>query len=349
VNKPLAAKAGAYAGSASRSAAQCPGGFADGVLFRFPQLRWSFNHARELGPTKAVARGDGPVARLERAPRDLGALAFVSDDGERLTLSEGLKRTYADGFIVLHKRCIVHESYAGEGAAHRPHICMSVTKSVVGTIAATLIHEGALDPDALAPYYVPELSQGAYRDASLRHILDMLIGVAYREDYANPDAEIWDYARAGALFPRPQGYVGPEGFCAFLTGLRKLGEHGRAFDYKTVNTEVLGWILRRVTGQSLADLVATQIWSPIGAEADAFFVVDKNRRGSGGLRLCREFARSRPLRRNDAQRGRRERTAGRSGGGCRRHSAGRRPRSFQGGGLFDPAGIFLPQYVVGDT
>jgi CubicO group peptidase (beta-lactamase class C family) len=302
VNKPLAAKPGAFARSASPAAAQCPGGFADAGLFQFPQLRWAFNHARELGPTKEVACGDGSVVSLESAPRDLGALAFFTGDGERLTLSESLKRTHADGFIVLHKGRIVHETYAGEGAAHRPHICMSVTKSVVGTIAATLIHEGALDPHALAPYYVPELSQGAYRDASLRQILDMLIGVAYREDYANPDAEIWDYARAGGLFPRPESYDGPEGFRAYLTGLRKQGEHGWTFDYKSVNTEVLGWILQRVTAQSLADLVSARIWSRIGAETDAFFLVDgtgSEAAGCGFAASLRDLARFGEMMRNE--------------------------------------------------
>jgi CubicO group peptidase (beta-lactamase class C family) len=302
VNKPLSPKADAFARREPPSAALRTGGFADGSLFQFPQLRSSFNHARELGPTNAVARGAGPVALLESAPRDLGALAFVTDDGERRTLSASLKQTHADGFIVLHRGRIVHEVYAGEGAAHRPHICMSVTKSLVGTIAATLIHEGALDPDALAPHYVPELSRGAYRDANLRQILDMLIGAAYREDYADPDAEIWDYARAGGLFPRPESYDGPEGFRACLTELRKQGEHGRAFDYKTVNTEVLGWILQRVTGQSLADLVSTRIWSQIGAGADAFFLVDQTgweAAGCGFAASLRDLARFGEMMRNE--------------------------------------------------
>ncbi len=223
---------------------------ADGGLFRFPQLRWGFNHARELGPTKIVRRGAGPIASLERRPRDLQALDFITTDGEELTFGESLARTCADGFIVLHKGQVVHETYSGEGAAHRPHICMSVTKSLVGTVAATLVHEGALDPDALVPHYVPELSQGAYGDTAWQ-VLDMLIGVEYREDYTDPGAEIWDYARAGALFPRGPTYEGPRDFRSYLAGLRKQGEHGRGFDYKTINTEVLGWILANVAGGAL--------------------------------------------------------------------------------------------------
>jgi len=122
----------------------------DGSLFRFPQLRWSFNHARELGPTKSVWRSDGAITPLNRAGQGLDHLRFAGPEGARLTLAQALAQTYADGFIVLRRGRIVHESYAGEGAAHRPHIWMSVTKSLIGTIAATLIYDGALDADAFA-------------------------------------------------------------------------------------------------------------------------------------------------------------------------------------------------------
>ena len=263
-------------------------------LFHFPQLRWSFSHARELGPSKAVWRGDGPVAPLGRAARSLDPLRFAGQYGARTTLAQFLAQAHADGFIVLHRGLILHESYAGEGAAHRPHIWMSVTKSLVGTIAATLIHEGALDPDALVPHYAPELARSAYGDATLRQVLDMLVGVDYNEDYADPKAQIWDYARAGGLLPRPVFYEGPQSLHAYLPGLRKSGEHGKAFDYKTVNTEVMGWILQRATGQPLAELVSSLIWAPMGAEADAYFLIDSTgaeAAGCGFASTLRDLAR----------------------------------------------------------
>jgi hypothetical protein len=263
----------------------------DGALFRYPHLRWSFNHARELGPTKAVWRGEGAISPLNCAGQDFNQLAlddlvFTGPDGKRLTLTQSLAQIQADGFIVLHRGRIVHESYGGEGAAHRPHIWMSVTKSLIGTLAATLIHERALDADATVSHYVPELAPSAYGEATLRQVLDMLIGVDYCEDYAEPDAQIWDYARAVGWLPRPPDYAGPQNLHAYLPGLRKQGEHGKAFDYKTVNTEVLGWVLQRVTGQSLAELASARIWSPIGAEADACFLIDSIGAELAGLGLA---------------------------------------------------------------
>jgi hypothetical protein len=263
-------------------------------LFSFPGIGWNFNHARELGPSKAVWRGDRRFAPLDTSARDLDAFGFTGPDGLRLTLAQFLAQTHADGFIVLHRGRIVHESYAGEGAAHRPHIWMSITKSLLGTLAATLIHEGVLDADAFVPRYVPELTRSAYGDATLRQVLDMLIGVDYCEDYADPNAQIWDYARAGGLLARPPDYAGPQDFHAYLPGLRKKGEHGKAFDYKTVNTEVLGWVLKRAAGQPLAELVSSLIWSPMGAEADGYFLIDSagaEAAGCGFASTLRDLAR----------------------------------------------------------
>ena len=79
----------------------------------------------------------------------------------------------------------------------------------------------------------------------------MTIGVQYSETYTDPNAEIWAYTAASGVTARPEGYVGPETIFDFLRGLKKQGEHGQAFAYKTCNTEVLAWIVQRVTALNL--------------------------------------------------------------------------------------------------
>ncbi len=86
---------------------------------------------------------------------------------------------------------------------------MSVTKSFFGTIAAMLVAEGKLDANALVTQYVPELKDSAFGDATVRQVLDMTTGLQYSEAYADPKAEVWNYARAGNIMPRPPGYQGP--------------------------------------------------------------------------------------------------------------------------------------------
>jgi CubicO group peptidase (beta-lactamase class C family) len=268
--------------------------FIDGSSWKFPGTRWAFSHIRELGPTANVWRGEGPVAQLPRAERNLDGIAFNTLDGKPITFGEVPALTYADGLLVLHKGTIIYEKYFGAGAAHRPHIAFSVTKSFVGTLAATLVAEGRLDPAAQVIKYAPELKETAYGDATLREVMDMTIGVKYSENYADPKAEVWDYARAGGMMPQPPGYNGPKTFFEFLATLPKEGEHDDAFAYKTSNAEVLAWIVKRASGQSMAELLSQQIWQKLGAESDAYFMVDSigTESGGGGLNTTlRDLAR----------------------------------------------------------
>ncbi len=276
--------------------------FDDGSLFQYPNIRWAFSHMRELIPTANVSRGDGPVFRLPKAERNLDAISFTTMTGETLTWADAVKKTYTDGILVLHKGRVVYEKYFGEGGPHRPHVAMSVTKSFVGVLAARLVAEGSIDPEALVIKYVPELKNTAFGDATLRQVMDMTTGVKYSEDYGDPNADVWNYARAGLMMPRGKDYAGPNTFYAFLLGLKKEGGHGAAFTYKTVNTEVLAWVIRRVSGKSLAELMSAAIWSKLGAENDAYFQVDGigTEQGGGGLNTTlRDLARFGEMMRNN--------------------------------------------------
>ena len=157
---------------------------------------------------------------------------------------------------------------------HVPHSCFSVTKSFAGTLCAKLVFEGVLDDRKPIPHYLPEMAGTAYADATLREVMDMQIGVAYSEAYSDPAAEIWEFARAGGFRARGHDYTGPQTLYGFLQTLQKAGAHGEAFAYKTVNTEVMCWVMKRVTGQGLADMVSEQIWQRMGAEEDGYITVD---------------------------------------------------------------------------
>ena len=256
--------------------------FYDGSSSKFPGTRWGFNHIRELTPTANVWRGEGAVVPLPRAARDIEQIPVTTMDGKAITFGDMPALTYADGLLVMHKGKVIYEKYFGAGNAHTPHIAFSVTKSFVGTLAAVLAAQGKLDPNAQVVKYVPELKDSAYGDATVREVMDMTIGVKYSENYSDPNAEVFDYARAGGMMPLPPNYNGPRTFYDFLVKLQKEGEHGKAFAYKTSNAEVLAWIVARASGQSLADLLSKEIWQKLGAENDAYFMVDSIGTASGG-------------------------------------------------------------------
>ncbi len=324
---------------------------ADLSMYRFPQIRWSFANFRQLAPSTNLWRGDGRPAELPRALRgDIDGVSFQPLGGDRtMTWQESLAANYTDAILVLHRGRIVYERYFGVMTPHTQHMTMSVTKSFFGTLGAMLVEEGRLDPDALVSQYIPELRESAFGDATVRQVLDMTTGVRYSENYSDPDAEIWAHVRAGSVFPRPQGYDGPQSFYDFLQTLHKEGEHGQAFAYKTVNTDVLGWLIRRAAGRPVGDLLSERIWQKLGAEEDGYILVDTvgNEFAGGGLNVTlRDLARFGEAMRLD----------GRFNGqqivpeGCRgRHPTRRRSRAFRPGRLHDATWLELPQPVVGES
>lgn len=250
--------------------------FEDGSYFRFPAMRWSVSNFRQLMPTVNVSRGLGPVAALpQRLDARIDALPVVPIGASQpLTWRQTLDATYTDGIVVLHQGRVVYERYFGVLTPEGQHAAMSVTKSVIGTLGALLVAEGTLDAGKKVADYVPELSRSAFGSATLRHVLDMTTALDYSEDYADPNAEVWAHAQAGNPLPKPKDYTGPRSYFEFLQTVRQRGEHGEAFGYKTVNTDVLGWVIARATGRNVAQLLSERIWSRLGSEQDAYFSVD---------------------------------------------------------------------------
>lgn len=249
---------------------------ADMTLYTFPQTRWSFANFRQLVPSTNVGRGDGTPSALPRAERgDIDGITFTPlGRTGTMTWAQSLEANYTDAIVVLHKGQIVYERYFGVMNPRQTHTAMSVTKSFFGTLGATLVAEGKLDENALVSNYIPELKDTAYGGATVRQVLDMTVGVKYSENYADPNAEIWQHVQAGGVFPRPPGYNGPTSFYGFLETLKKEGEHGDAFAYKTVNTDVIGWLIRRVSGKSAGEVLSERIWQKLGVEQDAYMLVD---------------------------------------------------------------------------
>ena len=278
--------------------------FDDGGMYSFPKLRWAYSNIRRLVPTTNVGRGDGPVRALPRADHDdLDRVCFTPiGRSETMSWADSLAANYTDGIVVLHRGRIVYERYFGALDAQRPHIAWSVTKSFFGLIAASLIAEGRLDPQATLGAYVPELAGSGLGNATLRQLLDMTTSIHYSEDYTDPQAEIWQHGRAGGILPRTPEQIGPASFYEFLATLRQDGPHGKVFAYKTVNTDALGWVLRRVTGLPLGELLQQRIWAQLGAEQDGYLMVDSTGTefAGGGFNCClRDLARFGEMLRND--------------------------------------------------
>ena len=245
-------------------------------LLRYPNSRWGFHHLRELGPTAQVWRGAAVPAPLPSETRALDDLAFDGPGSRRLTLLDWQRETYADALLVLHRGRVVYERYHAGMQPQQQHALWSMTKSFTGLLTAQLVHEGRIDAQAPIARYLPELRDSAWGDATVRQALDMTVSARYKEDFSDPASGIWQYIRAGGLQPSPPGYAGAKNLAELLPTIAREGTHGEAFRYKTADTEVLGWLVQRVTGQSYAQLLSDRIWKPLRAQEDGYLWLDPN-------------------------------------------------------------------------
>jgi CubicO group peptidase (beta-lactamase class C family) len=248
-----------------------------------PFNRWAFQHVRELIPTARIPRGDGPGWRLAAAERDVAGLSFRSETGE-LSIAELLAETCTDGFLVLHRGRIATEQYFNGLAPDVPHLLMSVSKSVTAAVAGVLGGRGLLDVSANVTGIVPELRGTSFDGATVQHLLDMRAGTRFDEDYDNPEADVRSYERV-YLWRPDDGQARPEDALDYFASLQNDGPHGGPFRYRSILTDVLAWVLERAAGVRLHELIATRLWQPMGAEADAEITVDSrgNPMADGGI------------------------------------------------------------------
>jgi len=150
------------------------------------------------------------------------------------------------------------------------------------------------DPQATVDTYLPELKNSGFGDATVRQVMDMTTAVGFPDDRSDPTAENWQYGVALGWCERPADYHGAETVYEMLPLMRKTGAHGQKFTYLTPNTDVLAWLIKRLTGQTLADVMQARLWSKLGCERDAFWIVEPScaeTAGSGLITTLRDMAR----------------------------------------------------------
>ena len=257
-----------------------------------PFNRWSFQNAGELVPSAdiGVAADAGP----EEPVRDMAGLLsqkVTSGEREPQTVADFLARSSTDALTVMKGGKIVGDWFAPHMAFGARHIVFSISKSITAILAGILEGEGVLDPNAPVATYVPEAKGSAYGDATVQHVLDMTVSVDIEESYTDPDSAYGRYRKATLW--NPGG--GSETLVSFLMSLPRLdGPHGETFRYRSPNSDLLGVVLERATGQRFADLMHEKLWAPLGARSAAAITVDMvgQARTAGGISMTpRDLAR----------------------------------------------------------
>jgi hypothetical protein len=208
----------------------------------------------------------------------LADVTFTTTSGETQTLGSLLQRPDTTAFIALHKGKVVH-SYVADGySATSDHWTLSMSRSFVGVIAGKLVEQGLLDMQAPVESVIPELAECGYKGATLRTLLDMRSGVT--------SSAAANMAAAG-LAPPPDVGPGatsstpPTGIHAHILKAQADQGHGGGFKYRTLDTNLIGWLCERAAGKSMTTLLSELLWQPMGAEKPAQLVV-----GCDGTPVC---------------------------------------------------------------
>ena len=266
---------------------------------RGPWNRWSFQHVADILSTVEIARGSGSVRDLPRKDHDLDRLKVAGVDGQEVPLAQFLEQTFTDGFLILKDGAVVYERYLNQMTPETLHLSQSVAKSFTGILAGILARRRVIAISAPVTDYLPELAATAYRDATLRHVLDMTSGVRFNEDYADPYSDMGRADVASGWKPVPDGADPAACWPASMFDLiLSLGdrdrEHGERFAYRSIETDVLAFVLERATGRRFAQLLSEELWQKLGMERDANMTVDSTgfALADGGLSAClRDYGR----------------------------------------------------------
>ncbi|RME17366.1 MAG: class C beta-lactamase-related serine hydrolase [Alphaproteobacteria bacterium] len=248
------------------------------ALFDEDRIVWNFSHMGTMFDTVPMPSPPHAPSPLPAAATPIALPADVED---------WIARRNVTGLVVLRRGEIVHEEYRLGTAPDDLRISWSVAKSFLAALLGTVLEEGAIASlDDPVTRYAPRLAGSAYDGATIRDVLMMSSGVAFNEDYLDFWSDINRMGRALAL---------GRSLDDFATDLHEtIAPPGTEFHYVSIDTHVLGMVIRGATGRRIPELMNARILTPLGLERDPYYLADGHGNAFvlGGLNLTtRDYAR----------------------------------------------------------
>ena len=246
-------------------------------LFSAEKIVGNFSNMEGAFETTPLARGTKAISPLPQG----GDMALPAGT------DQWIKDRAVTSLLILKDGQIRHESYHLGTAPNDRRISWSVAKSYLSALFGVLIDEGAIASlDDPVTKFVPSLKGSAYDGASIRNVLNMASGVTFDEDYLDYDSDINRMGRVIALGGTLDQFT--------IDLKESFATPGDIWQYVSIDTHVIGMVVRGATGRDVPSLLAEKILSPLGLERDGYFITD----GSdvafvlGGLNFTtRDFAR----------------------------------------------------------
>lgn len=204
--------------------------------------------------------------------------------GETRKIADWIDRTDTTGLIVIKDGAVAHEQYLRGNTADTQSIAMSLSKSTVSFLLGNAVADGLVNLDDPVEKYAPLLAEGGYKGVNVKNVLQMSSGIGFNEDYSDLSSDIVRY-----IIQILTGSVND--FTAHLKNDREQGTLNR---YVSADTQVLGMVIEGATKKPLQDYFSERLWSKLGSQADAYWLVDQKGEvvAAGGLNaVLRDYAR----------------------------------------------------------
>lgn len=254
-------------------------------LFDADVIVHNFSHLPDIAPTKTIAK-QGPVFALGSAPQDLPE--SFQYQGETRDIQAFLENSSTTALVVLKGEDITFEQYYQGTDQWDQRISWSMAKSYLSALFGIAVEEGHIPSlDVPVTDYVPSLKGSGYDGVTIKNVLQMSSGVYFDEDYGDFNSDINRFGRIMAL---------GGSFDDFAASLTKdeTRPQGTFMHYVSIDTHVLGMVLRAATGERVEDYFAEKLWSKLGTERDAIYITDSTGEPMvlGGLNIIsRDYAR----------------------------------------------------------
>lgn len=217
---------------------------------------WSYN---------TVSKGTAPAAPLARSATPL-------PPAYRERAGSFMAKNGVHGLLVMHKGAVAYESYRGGFSKSNRWTSFSMAKSLTALLAgAAVADESIKNLDDRVAAYLPELAKGAYAAVTVRQVLTMTSGVAWNENYQDPESDVAKLADLANLENTAE-----DSFLAYMASRPRAAQTGSVFNYSTGEAGIVGRLVRRVTGKTLAAFMSETIWSQLGMQEDAVWITDKS-------------------------------------------------------------------------
>jgi CubicO group peptidase (beta-lactamase class C family) len=233
-------------------------------LFTGEEQHQNFNRVYKIFPTSKLLPSSKPLV-FEKATLLNLPSNFIFKD-KIVNVDEYLSRTDTSALLIIKDGKISYENYWLTGGENVQWLSMSVAKSFISALIGIAIDQGYIKSiyDSVTEY-VPQLKNSAYNNVRIKDILQMSSGAAWNEDYSDPNSDI----NRSAMILATGGSLDE-----FTSSLKNELMPGTFNRYNSTDTQVLGMLIREATGSSVTEYMQEMLWSPLGAENNAYWLLD---------------------------------------------------------------------------